>query len=646
MTQWDEGLNGVHRDIAADPSPILHVLAGPGTGKTFAMMRRIARVLQDGIAPDRILAVSFTRTAAHDLREQLARLDVDGADDVRASTLHSLCFGILNSQDAFAFTGRTPRPLMSYEIDCLENDLAVSFGGKKATRRLLAAYEAAWARLQRDIPGHAPTAQDQSFETALLAWLRFHAAMLIGEVVPLTLSFIKANPALPVLPSLSYVLVDEFQDLNKADQALARELALAASILVIGDDNQSIYSFRYAHPEGVRTFPSDVPGTVPYSISVCHRCPPNIVALSNALISHDPHTSRPQPLLPDLSRANAEVHVVQHNTLADEIETTADFISHYLSQNPALPPGRVLVLTPRRFIGNAIKDALIARGRNALSYFQEDALAKEVAAEAFCLLSLLIAREDRASLRAWLGFGSPDHRQRPYARLRAYCESTSTGLSDALTALSFGNLAIPYSAPLVERWNALQVRLNALSNLSGLALVDALWPPANPALADIRAIAGAIALTNPTNENLLSDLREAITQPELPGSDSDIVQIMSLHKSKGLTRDVVVIAGCMAGTLPSIDPDDLLEVQNQQLEEQRRLFYVGITRATQVLVISAAAALPLADALRGGATVSRKMYRDGQAYAVTAFTPFLAELGPTAPTPVSTAMWRSTLGLP
>ena len=93
------------------------------------MMRRIARLLQDGVVPRRILAVSFTRTAARDLREQLSGLDVPGADEVRATTLHSLCFSILSSQEAFAFNQRTPRPLMSFEIGCLENDLAGSFGG-------------------------------------------------------------------------------------------------------------------------------------------------------------------------------------------------------------------------------------------------------------------------------------------------------------------------------------------------------------------------------------------------------------------------------------------------------------------------------------------------------------------------------------
>lgn len=218
-------------------------------------------------------------------------------------------------------------------------------------------------------------------------------------------------------------------------------------------------------------------------------------------------------------------------------------------------------------------------------------------------------------------------------------------MQDALAALAAGALSIPYTAPLIARWTDLQARLALLAPFSGLALVDALWLAGNPDVNDIRTVAASLALTTGDNEELLSELREAITQPELPGSDSDVIQIMSLHKSKGLTRDVVVIAGCMAGTLPSVDTDALPEEQAAQIDEQRRLFYVAITRATSVLVISSAIALPLGDALRGGANIMRRTFVNGQPFARTAFTPFLSELGPTAPLPISTAEWRRQSGL-
>jgi DNA helicase-2/ATP-dependent DNA helicase PcrA len=643
---WDSGLEGIHREVAANHGARLHVLAGPGTGKTFAMMRRVARLLEAGVAPERLLAVSFTRTAARDLREQLGALGVEGSENVRATTLHSLCFSVLGKQEVFALTNRAPRPLLAFERDCLEADLATPFGGLRNTRKLLAGYEAAWARLQHEDPGHTKSPEDLAFETALLSWLRFYASMLIGELVPLTLSFLNANPALNAAPEFDHVLVDEYQDLNKADQSLVRLLAQSGSLLVIGDDNQSIYSFRYANPEGIRLFPQDVAGTTTFTISECRRCPENVVAISNALIGHDPHTTRPVPLTPapQNPKPPADVWIVQHDTLEDEVAATASFIHNYLEKHPETLPGRVLVLSTRRFIGNAIKDALISKGRNALSYFQEDELSAAAAAEGFCLLSLLVNGNDRASIRAWLGFGSGDHRRKAFARVRKHCEDSGISLKEALEALAAGQLSLPHTGGLIQRWNDLKGRLAALDGLSGLDLVNALWPVDAEDSADIRLIAARIAVDTPEPEALLDELRAAITQPELPGSDGDVIQVMSLHKSKGLTRDVVIVSGCMAGTLPSVRPDDPPEIRNSKIEEQRRLFYVALTRATRVLVISGSVLLPLGDALRGGATVKKKTLVQGKAHAIVAFTPFVAELGGTAPKALRTGEWKKAAG--
>jgi superfamily I DNA/RNA helicase len=101
----------------------------------------------------------------------------------------------------------------------------------------------------------------------------------------------------------------------------------------------------------------------------------------------------------------------------------------------------------------------------------------------------------------------------------------------------------------------------------------------------------------------------------------------------------------MAGTLPFVDKDDPAEVQKLQVDEQRRLFYVGITRGTKELLISAASSLPVALAMRGGAQFSKKVFRNGEAYAVTAFSPFISELGASAPSPVTGAQFRAMAGL-
>jgi len=103
---WQQGIAGVQLAIAAEPGTPVHVLAGPGTGKTLAMMHRIARLLEEGVDPRHTLAVTFTRTAARDLREQLLSLGSPGADQVNATTLHSLCFSALLADEVFQATNR------------------------------------------------------------------------------------------------------------------------------------------------------------------------------------------------------------------------------------------------------------------------------------------------------------------------------------------------------------------------------------------------------------------------------------------------------------------------------------------------------------------------------------------------------------
>lgn len=194
--RWDDGLEGPARRIAELNHTPMRVLAGPGTGKTFALMRRVARLLQDGATANRVLVCTFTRTAARDLEAELARLGVDGVDEVRAGTLHAFCFSLLGRAEVLETTGRVPRPLLRFEERFLLQDLnGDGFGGIRARGRRLKAFNAAWARLQSETPGWPDDLIDQAFHRELVGWLRFHRAMLIGELVPEALRYLRENPA-------------------------------------------------------------------------------------------------------------------------------------------------------------------------------------------------------------------------------------------------------------------------------------------------------------------------------------------------------------------------------------------------------------------------------------------------------------------
>lgn len=271
---WNAGLTGQHLSIAAYTGTPLRVMAGPGTGKTFAMMRRIVRLLQSGVRPESIFAVTFTRTAARDLLEQLNSLGSTGARDVTSSTLHSLSFSILSKNSVFQATNRVARPLLQFEQECLVSDLAIQHGGRTNTNRFLAAFETAWATLQHQQPGWPHSQDEQNFHRDLMDWLVLHESMLIGELVPLALAFIDRNPASPDASAFDHVLVDEYQDLNRADQELIESLARNGSLTVIGDEDQSIYTMlRHARPEGITNFDQTHANTHDESLSECKRCP-------------------------------------------------------------------------------------------------------------------------------------------------------------------------------------------------------------------------------------------------------------------------------------------------------------------------------------------------------------------------------------
>ncbi len=636
---WDKDLVGPTRAIAASDQSPLRVLAGPGTGKTFALMRRVTRLLEAGATPNRILVCTFTRAAAGDLKKEVLALGVAGAERVQAKTLHSLCFGILSQADVPAIIGRAPRPLLDFEVRLLLEDLkAYGQGSVKGCKKKIEAFNADWARLQSENPGWPSNDSDRVCHDVLSNWLKFHRAMLIGELIPMTLHFLRENPASEFRHAFDHVLVDEYQDLNRAEQVLLDELKGAGKMAVIGDEDQSIYSFRYAHPEGIAEFAQTHEGTQDEGLTVCRRCPPNVVSMANSLIANN-LARTPRELLPMEGRKNGEVYTVQWTTMNEEIKGIASFI-HQRIKSGSVQPGRILILTQRHLIGYALRDELNKLGNTTHSFFQEQELdgnpkdlTKCQAQQAFTLLTLLADPEDRVALRCWCGFGnSTCLNSQAWQRLRAHCEQTGESPRAVFEKLVTKEVEIPRTQTLIARYNELVEQLSKLQNLRGQVLIDALFPDGEPWTDSFRQIASFALLTEEDEfdaAKLVKVLRERVVQPETP-TNVDYVRVMSLHKSKGLTADLVVVAGCVEGLIPQMDYEASENEQKRQLEEQRRLFYVAITRTTKTLVLSSVTMMDKKLALQMG--VKPRSYSGSEVYTVT--SPFVRELGSSCPFPL------------
>ncbi|RYF45521.1 MAG: ATP-dependent helicase, partial [Cytophagaceae bacterium] len=515
-------------------------VAGPGTGKSYAMKRRVARLLETGTAPNLILPVTFTRVAAQDLHRELVGMGVPGCAALNAYTLHSLALRMLTRNHVLAATGRVPRPLNKFEAQAMVYDLMAAHGGKKLVEAKRQAYEAAWARLNNQMPGYAPSPQDTAFQADLLEWMRFHAAMLIGEVIPELYNYLSTNPLAAERSEFSQILVDEFQDLNKAEQGIIELLSSAADVCIVGDDDQSIYSFKHAHPEGIRDWLLANVGATDLGLADCQRCPTRVVDMANALIAHNIQRPVPRALNPLPAKGLGDVRIIQYATLNAEVVAVSTMIQQMIAAGT--PPRDILVLAQSRAVGTPIFEALQAAAVPSRSEYTESELETLVAQRAFALLKLLADQNDRVALRWLVGSNNPTFNAAGYRRVRAHCELTGLSPWEVLSQLSAGTLAISFTGPIVTAFNQVTADIAALAALPDVAsVIDFLFPVGQIETQQIRAISIGFLTAEPTIDlpTLVGELVTAITQPEVP-SDVQEVRIMSLHKSKGLSSPVTI----------------------------------------------------------------------------------------------------------
>lgn len=562
-------------DIVASAHDRIRVLAGPGSGKSFAMKRRVARLLEvENVNAAEILAVTFTRVAAEDLHRELLSLNVPGAAGLSGRTLHSLAMTVLMRNHVLAVLGRTPRPLNAFELEPLLADLSNVHGNKHARRRLIRAYGAAWARLQTEQPGFARDPADQAFADELVDWLQIHEAMLMDEVIPHLYRYLSQNPGAPELTEYSHILIDEYQDLNRAEQEVLQLLGQRAAMCVVGDDNQSIYSFRHAHPEAIRQWAVPQP-TERHAIAECRRCPVTVVRMANALIAHNPGGIG-GAMTECAANGPGEVVVRQFRNVDQETDAVADKVASLIGHG--IEPREIIILAQRRNLAGPIYRKLRDRGVPTKSYYAESALDTLAAQERFATLKLLLNNEDRVALRWLLGRGHNSWLASPYRRILNHVRQNGISPWVTLSALSAGTIRIPYTTPLVNRFREIQAelaRLEAAADFQGF--LDQ-WLPDDE---DTELLSDAVEICSEGVDNaaeLYTALYELITQPEVPLEVAD-VRIMSLHKSKGLSAPYVFIVGCVEGLLPSHPRAGASQAERDaKLQEDRRLFYVGITR--------------------------------------------------------------------
>lgn len=630
---WNTDITGKALTIASATDRRLRVMAGPGTGKSTAMKRRVARLIEEGSDPRRVLAVTLTRNAAKELVSDLRGLGVAGCEKINTGTLHSYCLKLLRKTGVLNYLGRSSRLILQFEDKPLLSDLVkvVGVGGLRECGKRIKAFEAAWARLQSDATGWPNDPTDKRFHHAMIDWLKFHEALRVGELVPLTLQYLKDNPACEELSAYDHIIVDEYQDLNKAEQELITLLANNGDCAIVGDEDQSIYSFRHAHPEGIHEFSQHHPDTRDERLDECRRCPKLVVRLANELIKHNHFPSTSDRLAACPQNPEGNIQIVQWNTLTEEVLGMVQFIKGTIANGRQAED--FMVLCPSKEIGRDLRNALRGAGVGAHSFYAEDALNTPEAQKSFSILTLLVNPEDRVAMRFILGSESPTWMNTQYAKLRTHCEMSGDSPKSTLDKILSGTLSVNGLTQLIKRYQTVQSDLLYASTLAGHDLVDHLFPGNEEWAKPVREILDRFVDTNTESTEIHEELVIALTQPEIPAEGS-FVRIMSLHKSKGLASPIVIVVSCVQGIIPRLSREvSTTEEELRSLEEQRRLFYVAMTRTREKLILSSAITWSRSKALSMGVKLIPQQNIRANGKAIS--SQFFSEFGALSPRAVT-----------
>jgi DNA helicase-2/ATP-dependent DNA helicase PcrA len=624
-----EGLNAQQVAAVTDRGPALLIVAGAGSGKTKVLTHRIAHLLANKEAwPSQILAITFTNKAANEMKERVHSLLGNVADGMWIKTFHSAClqilrreasrlghdanFSVYDTGDTKALIKRLIRESGS-DIEGLKPQ-TVAARISNAKNELKDADDF-YSLIDSSNPKDRAIAEIFSqYQAALRKNNAFDFDDLIAETVYLFRSF--PDIAAQYQRRFRHVLIDEYQDTNHAQYSLIRELtkpiadlhnepdpntgelAGPSAITVVGDSDQSIYAFRGADMRNIAEFAKDFPGSKTILLEQNYRSTQNILSAANAVISKN--FDRPEKNL--WSDAGDGEKIVSFTGLDERGEAAyiVDQIQDLRKQGTAYRDMAVLYRT------NALSPSLEAELKSqrvpymvigGLKFYER----KEIKDALAYLTAIANPRNDEAVRRILnepsRGIGEKTElkiaelaRRDESSFRQALLKTDSLGLGPKLTAAlnSFSKLLNDLDAMSVEA--KIADVLSAALNLSGYRanLEDSRDPQDEARIDNLDALIGQVSeyqrqYPEATIAEYLADIALAAAADEID-DDSGSISLMTLHTAKGLEYDVIFLVGLEQGTLPHVRSFD----EPGGVAEERRLLYVGMTRAKQKLYLSSA----------------------------------------------------------
>ncbi|MGX1223990.1 DNA helicase PcrA [Streptomyces ambofaciens] len=628
-----EGLNENQRAAVVHSGSPLLIVAGAGSGKTRVLTHRIAHLLADRhVHPGQILAITFTNKAAGEMKERVEQLVGPRANAMWVMTFHSACVRILRRESKkLGFTSSfsiydaaDSKRLMA--LVCRDLDL----DPKKFPPKSFSAKISNLKNELIDEEDFAAQAADGFEKTLAQAYVMYQSrlreanALDFDDLIMTTVNLLRAFPdvAEHYRRRFRHVLVDEYQDTNHAQYALVRELVGVpsehpvdvppeaevppAELCVVGDADQSIYAFRGATIRNILQFEEDYPDATTILLEQNYRSTQTILSAANAVIERN-ESRRPKNLWTNQG-SGAQITGYVADTEHDEAQFVADEIDRLTDAGEA-KAGDVAVFYRTNAQSRVFEEVFIRTGLpykvvGGVRFYER----KEVR-DVLAYLRVLANPEDSVPLRRILNVPKRGIGDRAEAMIDALAQREKISFPQALRRVDEAYGMAARSANAVKRFNTLMEDLRTIveSGAGPATVLEAI-------LERTGYLAELQASTDPQDETRIENLQELAAvalefeQEQAEGeesgtladflekvalvADSDqipdeedgdgVVTLMTLHTAKGLEFPVVFLTGMEDGVFPHMRALG----QAKELEEERRLAYVGITRARERLYLT------------------------------------------------------------
>ncbi|WP_346796876.1 DNA helicase II [Halomonas sp. Bachu 37] len=612
-----DSLNSDQREAVSAPQGNLLVLAGAGSGKTRVLVHRIAWLMQsEGLSPYALLAVTFTNKAAREMRTRLEALLGLSLRHVWVGTFHSIAHRLLRThwQDA-----RLPQHFQIIDSDDqlrlvkrLLKDHSIDderFPPRQVQAFISGCKEEGLRPSQVDVHGDAYLGQMAELYERYQLTCERGGLVDFGELLLRSLELLRDNPALLThyQSRFGHVLVDEFQDTNTLQYAWLKLLTgQRTPMTVVGDDDQSIYGWRGAKVENIRRFEQEFPDTRTVRLEQNYRSTSAILDAANALISHNS-----ERMGKELWTAGARGEPISVYAGFNDLEE-ARFIVDTIKEKVAEGSLRrdVAILYRSNAQSRLLEETLIRQGMPYRIYGGHRFYERLEIKNALAYLRLLLNRDDDASLERVINVPTRGIGTRTVEILRHHAREENIPLWQALqNASSDGTLKGRAANSLQAFANLIERLDNDCAGLTLHEIVDhvlvhtgliehhksergekgqARVENLEELVTAARAFTQADAFETPEAGEGLAALEAFLSEAALNAGDheadefEDSVQLMTLHSAKGLEFPIVFIAGVEEGLFPH----KMSLEEPGRLEEERRLCYVGVTRAMHKLYLT------------------------------------------------------------